>query len=115
MKRTLLTIIAAVLLGPLTTFASGSYCACMPKPPVKQAKIDRDKYDLGQKVFNGKTTTAQVQGEAATTQRTRLEALQTQLPEKVRAKHDLPGMAGTISNEQLDALEYFVKHRYPQR
>jgi hypothetical protein len=85
----------------------------MPKPPVKQAKIDRDKYDLGQKVFNGKTAAVDVQGEAAAVQRARLEALQAELPEKVRMKKDLPAMAGKISNEQLDALAYFVKQRYP--
>jgi hypothetical protein len=111
MKRTLLIALAAVAL-PLSTFASGSYCACLPKPPVKQAKVDRDKYDLGQKVFNGKA--APSHGDPAT-QRPKLEALQTQLPEKVRAKHDLPAKAGALSEQQLDALDYFVKQRYPTK
>jgi hypothetical protein len=97
---------------PLSLSASGSYCTCMPKPPPKasKAKVDRDKYDLGQKAFNGKT--APVQGNA-TAQRARLEALQRQLPEKVAAKKDLTSLAGKLSQEQLDALEYFVQQRYP--
>jgi len=111
MKRTLLIAVAAAAL-PLSTFASGSYCACLPKPPVKHSHVDRDKYDLGQKVFNGKA--APSQGDAAT-QRPKLEALQSQLPEKVRAKNDLPAKAGKLSEQQLDALDYYVKERYPTK
>jgi hypothetical protein len=54
-----------------------------------------------------------VQGETAAVQRARLESLQAGLPEKVRAKKDLPSMAGKISNEQLDALDYYLRQRYP--
>lgn len=85
----------------------------MPKPPPKVSKsvrVDRDKYDLGQKVFNGKAPA--VQGDAAA-QRSRLEALQRRLPEKVAAKKDLTDLAGKLSQEQLEALEYFVQQRYP--
>ena len=105
--------VAANLAAPLTSFASGTYCTCMPKPPPKGSKavrVDRDKYDLGQKVFNGKAPA--VQGDAAV-QRTRLEALQRQLPEKTAAKKDLTTLAGKLSHEQLEALEYFVQQRYP--
>jgi len=91
--------------------ASGSYCACMPKPPpAKAAKVDRDKFDLGQKVFNGKT--APSSGDASA-QRTRLAALQTQLPEKVAKKKDLTALAGKLTDSQLDSLEYYIKERYP--
>jgi hypothetical protein len=109
----LLFVLAICALTPLAAFGSGSYCACMPKPPSKYGKpgaIDRDRFDLGQKIFNGKA--APGQGDA-TAQRTRLEALQAQLPEKVGRKNDLPAMAGKLSEQQLDALEYFVKQRYP--
>ena len=102
---------AACLAAPFAVSASGSYCVCIPKPPlVKAAKVDRDKFDLGQKVFNGKTAPAQ--GEAAS-QRARLAALQTQLPEKVARKKDLSALAGKLTDAQLDALETFVKERYP--
>lgn len=99
------------LMAPLAASASGSYCACMPKPPpAKAAKVDRDKFDLGQKVYNGKTAPAS--GDASA-QRTRLAALQTQLPEKVAKKKDLTALAGKLTDSQLDALEYYIKGRYP--
>ena len=101
----------AMLCSPLSLFASGSYCACLPKPPPKaQAeKVDRDKYDLGQKVFNERT--APVPGDAAA-QRSRLQAIQAQLPAKVAKKKDLTALAGKLSEQQLEALEYYVSQRY---
>jgi hypothetical protein len=102
---------AAVALVPEAK-ASGSYCACLPKPPSSSgthAKVDRDRYDLGQKVFNGKT--APVQGNARS-QKPRLEALQGRLPAKVAAQKHLPSLAGKLTNEQLESLEYYVGERY---
>ena len=108
----LLAMVAA-LGSPLSLFASGSYCACMPKPPlrVKSAQVDRDRYDLGQKVYNEKA--APGQGDAAA-QRTRLQALQSQLPASVAKTKDLTAMAGKLSEQQLSALEYYVQQRYPK-
>jgi len=106
----ILFAMAATLAWPLGLSASGTYCACMPKPPPKTTKVDRARFDLGQKVFNGKTAPAQ--GDA-TAQQARLATLQQQLPEKVAAKKDLTALAGRLSDEQLDSLEYFVRQRYP--
>jgi hypothetical protein len=109
----ILSLVAAAALTPPGAFASGSYCACLPKPPPKgttTAKVDREKYALGQKTFNGKS--APVQGNVAA-QTPRLQALQKQLPAKVAEKKDLTLLAGKISDEQLAALEYFVTERYP--
>ena len=104
-------VAAGCLALPLAASASGSYCVCIPKPPPKAAaKVDHDKYDLGQKVFNGKTAPAT--GDASA-QRTRLASLQTQLPEKVAKKKDLTTLAGKLTEAQLDALEYYIKERYP--
>ena len=107
---------AACLLLPASTFASGTYCACMPKPTkvgkTGKVKIDRDQYDLGQKVYNGKTATAQGNASA---QRTRLQALQSRLPENVAKKKDLPSLAGKITDQQLEALDYYINHRYSTR
>jgi hypothetical protein len=109
-----LLVLSAGLAAPAQLQASGSYCACLPKPPAKTAgaQVDRDKYDLGQKVFNGKT--APVQGDSAT-QRSQLESLQAQLPAKVAKKKNLPSLAGKLSPEQLDALEYYLENRYPNK
>lgn len=104
---------AACLVAPLTASASGSYCVCIPKPPVKSdkaVKVDKDKFDLGQKVFNGKTAPAS--GDASA-QKPRLGELQKQLPEKVAKKTDLNALAGKLTTDQLSALEYFVQQRYP--
>jgi hypothetical protein len=108
-------MVGACLATPPSADASGSYCTCLPKPPARigsAAKVDRDKFDLGQKVFNGKT--APVQAEAAP-QRTRLQTLQADLPEKVAAKKDLTALAGKLTEQQLEALEYFIKQRYPAK
>lgn len=102
---------AALLFGSAAAVqASGSYTSRPPTPPSSSQKVDRTQYNLGQKVFNGKTkpTTAD-----ATTQRPRLEALQAQLPASVAAKKNLPTLAGTLSDDQLVALEYYVRERYP--
>lgn len=106
-----LLVVLAGLSAPLSLLASGTYCACMPKPPSKAqaGRVDRDKFDLGQKVFNQKA--APGQGDAAA-QRSRLQALQTQLPAKVAKKKDLTAFAGKLSEQQLEALEYYVSQRY---
>lgn len=106
--------VAALLSAPAGLLASGSYCVCLPKPPPKSSaakQADRDKYDLGQKVYNGKTAPAT--GDAAA-QRARLQTLQASLPEKVAKKKDLTALAGKLTAEQLDALEHYVGQRYPK-
>jgi hypothetical protein len=111
----LLLAMAAALAWPLSSFASGTYTSRLPQPPSKAGKgasIDRAKYDLGQRVFNAKTVIAAQGGDAAA-QRTRLQAIQNRLPEKVAKKKDLTALAGKLTEEQLDALDYFVKERYP--
>ena len=49
----------------------------------------------------------------AVAQRARLETLQARLPEKVAKKRDLTRLAGKLTGDQLDAVEYFVNQRYP--
>jgi hypothetical protein len=110
-------LFAATATFPHNVIASGSYCACLPKPPAASAanargataRVDRDRFDLGQKVFNGQTAPARGNAKA---QRPRLEALGSQLPAKVAKEKNLPARAGSLTNEQLDALEYYVAERY---
>ena len=110
--RQLLTLglLAGCLALPVTASASGSYTARPPQPGAAKKSLDRAKYSLGQKLFNGKVQPTG-QGEAAT-QADRLKRLQGQLPEKVAAKKNLPALAGKLTAEQLDALDYFVTQRY---
>lgn len=110
--RQLLTLglMAACLALPVTAGASGSYTARPPQPGLAGKSLDRAKYSLGQKLFTGKV---QPSGQAdAATQNERLKRLQGLLPEKTAAKKDLPALAGKLTGEQLDALDYYVTKRY---
>jgi len=106
-----LLVLAAILGQSLPVMASGTYCVCITKPPSKQLRVDRDKYDQGQKIFNGKTKLA-LTATKAEEQKERLASLQGLLPKRTAKKTDLPSLAGRLSEEQLQALEYYVHQRY---
>lgn len=93
--------------------ASGSYRIAIPKPNPKtsaKSSVDRDKYALGQQVFNGKLKfTAQADMAA---QKKRLERCQARLPASVAKSKNLPALAGQLTDEQLAALEYYLGQRY---
>ena len=95
--------------------ASGTYRSNSPKPPPREQsgeRVDRDRYSLGQRVFNGKAAPAK--GDAVA-QKPRLAAIQAQLPEKVARKKDLTTLSGQLSEEQLSALGYYVDQRYGKK
>ncbi len=109
----LAALIAASAVAP--ALASGSYTGRPPQPPAKSGdgtamKMDREKYGLGQKVYEGSAMTPG--GGDAETQRARLKAAQTKLPADAMKMRDLPALAGKLSATQLDALEYFVAQRF---
>ena len=100
---------------PSLVSASGSYCVCITKPPTDRTKIDRDKYDLGQKIFNGRTELVPVAfptKEKGMEHEKILNDLQQMLPRRKAKKTDLTRLAGQLSDEQLDALAYYVQLRY---
>jgi len=108
MRFTLLLLIAGTALAATwPAAASGSSTARPPAPRKSATKVDTTQYDLGQKVFNGRVSLASTP-EMAASQKPRLETLQSRLPGSVAQKKDLPAMAGTLSDEQLTALEYYV-------
>jgi hypothetical protein len=72
--------------------------------------MDREKYGLGQKVYEGSAMTPG--GGDVDAQRARLKAVQMKLPADAMKMKDLPAMAGKLSAAQLDALEYFVAQRF---
>ena len=95
-------------------FGSGSYASRLPKPPASTddgMKLDPKIYGLGQKLYDGKIKPA-AEGDPQV-QLDRLKALQNQLPKSAAKKKDLVAFAGKLSAEQLQALEYFVQHRFP--
>ena len=98
--------------------ASGSYTARPPRPLLKGepgAKIDAEKYELGKRIYTGKVKPGELQAAVATAQEGRLRELQAQLPERESKKTDLSSLAGKLSAEQLDALEYYVHQRFPKK
>lgn len=104
---------AAVLTASLhATLASGSYTSRPPQPGTSDKSLDRAKYSLGQRLFDGKVKPDAQADPAA--QRDRLKALQARLPKRVSKKKDLLALAGKLAAEQLDALEYYVKQRFPE-
>jgi len=105
---------AGLLLVVANATASGSYRLTIAKPKTEtRSAMDRDKYSLGQQVFNGKAKlTAQSDLEV---QKPRLEKCQAGLPKGVAKSKSLPALAGKLSEEQLAALEYFLGERYPAK
>lgn len=109
----------AVLLGAaarVPAFASGSYSGRPPQPPAKAGdsmKMDREKYGLGQKVYDGSAMTPG--GGNADAQMARLKEAQRQLPADAAKMKDLPALAGKLSAAQLDALEHYVAQRFAMK
>ncbi len=112
-------LLFAALLGAAVTvpaFASGSYSGRPPTPPGQmggEMKTDREKYGLGQKVYEGRMKL--MGGGEAGAQMERLKMTQAQLPADAMKMKDLPALAGKLSAAELDALEYFVKQRFAMK
>ena len=108
-------LLAATIVIP--AYASGSYSPTRPPKAETGAgmtmKLDQEKYGLGQKIYDGKVdlmahSNAQMQKE-------RLKMIQARVPADVAMKKDFGGLAGRLSPQQLDALEYYVNHRFAMK
>ncbi len=112
-------LLFTALLATATTvpaLASGSYSGRPPKPPAQsggEMKMDREKYGLGQKIYEGDAHL--MGGGEADAQMTRLKMVQAQLPSDAAKMKDLVSLAGKLSAQELDALEYFVKQRFAMK
>ncbi len=94
-------------------FASGSYVGRPPKPPKQglEMQINQQKWELGKQVYNNESV--RLGGGDVEVQRPRLQAVQAMLPPDIARDKDFVSLAGAFSEAQLDALEYFVKRRFP--
>lgn len=112
--RTVITL-ALLLALPVALCASGTYTARPPRPaaPGQAQKMDSAKYDLGKRIYNGKATLTAAPAPAGA--EARLAALQARLPAGEQKKTNLPALGGKLTAEQLDALEYYVGQRFPQK
>lgn len=109
----------ALLAGALASsaLASGNSPYRPPRPPREVApeadtrKMDDAHYALGKAVFTGKAR--RVSNPAATK---RQKAQLTQLAGRLgREGTSLPSLAGQLSDEQMQALEYYVQKRFGAR
>jgi hypothetical protein len=99
----------AVLALSTTAFGSGSYRGKGPTPP---NRIEAAEYNLGKKIFNRKAELPEASPELVKVQAEKLGLLEAALPEKDREQADLSALAGRLSEEQLEALHYYVSIRY---
>jgi hypothetical protein len=107
--------LAASIVMP--AYASGSYSTTRPPKAKAEAgmamKLDQEKYGLGQKIYDGKVEL--MAHSDAQMQKERLKMIQASVPADVAMKKDIVGLAGRLSPQQLDALEYYVTHRFPMK
>ncbi|MBM9588851.1 hypothetical protein JWG41_00210 [Leptospira sp. 201903075] len=73
---------------------------------------DREKYHLGKAVFNQDISLEKQANVKLSDQEERLEYLQGSLPNTEKRRVNLPDFAGKLTEEQLQALEYFVQVRF---
>ncbi|XDD45627.1 hypothetical protein AB3N60_13040 [Leptospira sp. WS39.C2] len=73
---------------------------------------DREKYHLGKAIFNQEISLDSKTISNASDQEERLEYLQGSLPNTEKRRVNLPELSGKLSEEQLQALEYFVQVRF---
>jgi len=77
--------------------------------------MDSAKYEMGKRIYTGKARLETNTAVPMALQETRLRALEARLPEKEQKSANLASHAGKLSAEQLDALEYYVARRFPQK
>ena len=116
MKNRFLTILAATLAicAPAAAVASGSAPARrMPAKKASPAAPATDaRYAIGQQVYGGTAPKAANPG-SMDSQKTRLAKIAAAVPDMNKGK-SISALAGKLSAEQLDALEYFVSVRFPK-
>ena len=111
-------MILALSVAPSVLKGSGSYSYRPPRPPsvIEMTKdADRERYELGKKIYSGKARlSAQPSMDTTKQQEGRLRTLQGRLPESAQKKTDLTALAGRLTPVEMDALEYYVSKRFPK-
>ena len=91
----------------IPVYASGRYVRRPPSPPKQR---ERTLYTLGKDIFNGKVAlTKQLEDDAF---KQELLEYQEQLPAAAQSKASLPEMTGYLSNDQMEALAFYLYKRY---
>lgn len=119
MKTSSLAIVLGLALG-LGVFAdsvraSGTYTGRLPQPkvaPRASTEMERAYYALGQRIFSGKEKLTAVPGADVQAQQKQLTALQGLLPKRAAKTKNLTTFTGKLTEDQLRALNYYVKRRF---
>ena len=110
MKNLIIPALALALTG--SALASGSAPARPPRPPQNFApatkEVDDARYALGKAVFNGKARHT-ANPSAAKSQKARLAHLASAIGKDGAS---LPALAGQLSTDQMDALDYYASKRF---
>ena len=99
-------IVFSHLLLPVATHASGSFVRRPPKPPKQRQRI---LYTLGKDIYNGKVA---LQSQGGSRFKKELSEFQEQLPENAKMTVDLPAMSGMLTDEQMEALAFYLFKRH---
>ena len=110
MKLLIIPALALALSG--SALASGSAPMRPPRPPQNftpvATNMDDARYALGKAVFTGKTKHS-ANPAAAKSQKVRLTHLASAIGKEGAS---LPALAGQLSAEQMDALDYYASKRF---
>ena len=104
----ILTLVLAITL-PITVFGSGSYAG---KSITPGKKIDRTQYTLGKSIFKGKAQLGAQNQDKIQQQEALLTALEKAVFQKTKRQVSLKHLAGKLSQEQYEALQYYISIRF---
>lgn len=109
--------LAALLALPMSVLASGTYVGGIPRQPGQ--KMDNEKLLQGKLIYTGKLELEDrmIAGspQEASEQEAILRILAAQLPAKERGKRNLASLAGRLTPDQSDALQYYLANKYRAR
>lgn len=111
--RSVLCILGVVLLCSVSgdrAQASGTY---RPKTaPPARGSVDAQRYLSGKEIYTGKQVLPTPDRTTEADQKGRLQALAQRLPKQAKPETPLESLAGRLTEEQLDALQYYLSIRF---
>ena len=110
MSRTLGAVALCLILAwPLAALGSGSYSYRASKA---LSAINTAKYHRGKQIFTGQARLDNELSTSASQQEERLKELQALLPQNAQGLANFSQLAGKMSSDHLEALEYYLSIRY---
>jgi len=109
-------LFCAMFFIPVASEASGTFRPFPPRPPAT-LDIDQEKYELGRAILTNRIrlTPQNLPASELRSRTSRMESLQRQLPRSIQNRIDLPAFAPLLTDEQFEALEYYLVRRYKLR